>query len=219
MLGHKKCYLCGSTEDLTADHVPPKGFFPPPRPTNLITVPCCRSCNNAFSKDDEAVRLWFAAHIGRSPAGDWIWENKATKTTALRSPSLMDNMLAGMKETTVLTERGIEEVSSYEVPHDRVERFVQRVTKGLLTHYFPEHDYSDAVFDVRCITPATAETLAKLDKVKDLLSYDYRGDGVFQFRRGLTDTKAAGIWLLLFYGSILFLVGHTKNNWGRHAVV
>src|SRR5579859_4140645 len=121
----KKCYLCGATRNLTRDHIPPKGFFPPPLPTNLITVPCCSSCNNSFSTDDEAARLWFSAHIGRSPAGDWIWENKAIRTTAARSPSLVDQMLASLKETTILTELGKENVAGYDVSQERVERFVQ----------------------------------------------------------------------------------------------
>lgn len=34
----ENCYLCGATDGLTDDHVPPKSFFPTPRPKNLITV-------------------------------------------------------------------------------------------------------------------------------------------------------------------------------------
>jgi hypothetical protein len=50
--------------------------------------------------------------------------------------------------------------------------------------------------------------------VRDLLHYDERGSGVFQFRRGLTDTKQSGLRLLVFYEAVMFLVAHSKNNYG-----
>ena len=211
------CYLCGSTVSLTADHVPPKGFFPQPRPTNLITVSCCKACNNSFSKDDEAMRLWLSANIARSKAADWIWENKVLPRTVVRSPTLVDKMLESSRDVVFSTDAGEQEATAFEIPADRVERFVVRVTKGLLRHYFPDYDYSSATFDVRSIPP-TASSLALLNDVKERLDYDFRGEGVFQFRRGLTDTKESGVWLLLFYESTLFLVAHSKNKWGAVAV-
>ena len=52
----KQCIFCGSDEDITKDHIPPKNLFPEPRPNDLFTVPCCSSCNGSFSKDDEYFR-------------------------------------------------------------------------------------------------------------------------------------------------------------------
>ncbi len=42
------CYLCGKPAT-TKDHVPPKTLFAPPRPHNLITLPCCAECNGAYA--------------------------------------------------------------------------------------------------------------------------------------------------------------------------
>ena len=52
----KPCIYCGSYQDLTDDHIPPKALFPEPRPSNMLTVPSCRSCNESYSKDDEYIR-------------------------------------------------------------------------------------------------------------------------------------------------------------------
>jgi len=52
----KKCIFCNSEIDITDDHIPPKNLFPKPRPSDLITVPCCGECNGSFSKDDEYFR-------------------------------------------------------------------------------------------------------------------------------------------------------------------
>lgn len=59
----KSCIYCGSGEDMTDDHIPPKALFPEPRPSNMLTVPCCRKCNKSFSKDDEYFRTTLVSHV------------------------------------------------------------------------------------------------------------------------------------------------------------
>jgi hypothetical protein len=205
-----RCYLCGETHSITNDHVPPKGFFPEPRPSNLITVPCCARCNNAFSKDDEAVRTWLCTVIGATPAGEWILNQKVVPGIMTRSPAFRESLLGSMRETKLLTEEdGLIDVVSFTFDANRVERFVVRVTKGLLSFYYPDYDYSQDTFSLRFVEP-TRENLSKLDTVKNHLRYDSRGDGVIQYRFGLTDTRRSGIWILVFYGSTIFLVHHTK---------
>jgi HNH endonuclease len=52
------CAYCGkASTTLEPDHVPPKTLFAAPRPNNLITVPSCRRCHKATSKNDEYFRL------------------------------------------------------------------------------------------------------------------------------------------------------------------
>jgi hypothetical protein len=53
------CVYCGAHEE-TRDHVPPRGIFAGLLGIgfsgNLVTVPSCRACNNAESKDDDYFR-------------------------------------------------------------------------------------------------------------------------------------------------------------------
>ncbi len=49
----RQCVYCGSQENLTAEHAPPRAIFLTPRPSDLITVPACEACNRAGSKDAE----------------------------------------------------------------------------------------------------------------------------------------------------------------------
>jgi hypothetical protein len=206
-----RCYLCGEAKSITNDHVPPKGFFPEPRPSNLITVPCCTRCNNSFSKDDEAVRTWFSAALGATPAGEWILKNKVTPGIITRSPAFRETLLNSMQDTKLLSEDGkLIDAVSFSMDSNRAERFVLRVAKGLLSFYYPDYDYSQDNFDLRFI-PLTSDNLDKLDPVKNLLRYDFRGDGVIQYRFGLTDTQRSGFWIIVFYGAMLFVVYHSKN--------
>ena len=52
----KLCVYCRSPKDLTRDHIPPSSFFPKPRPTDLITVLCCRECHEEFTENDAYLR-------------------------------------------------------------------------------------------------------------------------------------------------------------------
>ncbi len=57
-----ECVYCGSSEDLTVEHAPPKLIFPEPRPSDLITVKACKSCNESGSKDAEYFRIFLCMH-------------------------------------------------------------------------------------------------------------------------------------------------------------
>jgi hypothetical protein len=46
------CCYCGELPD-TRDHVPSKVLLNDPFPENLPVVPCCNTCNQDFSKDEE----------------------------------------------------------------------------------------------------------------------------------------------------------------------
>lgn len=207
------CYLCGQEGDLTVDHVPPKGFFPSPKPSNLITVPCCKACNLSYSKDDEATRAWFSALIGRSEAGEWIFENKVITGIVRRSPAFRESLLSTIKDGSLLTEDGVIEAASFDIPWDRTEKFLIRCTKGLLHFHYPEYVYADDLFAVRHIA-LTRGHLESLSSIRDLLQYDERGNGVFQYRHGLTVSKKSGFWILVFYEAIAFVVSHSHNGYG-----
>ncbi len=45
-----------NVEGLTKEHVPPRSFFPQPRPCDLVTVPACKKHNNDNSGDVEYTR-------------------------------------------------------------------------------------------------------------------------------------------------------------------
>jgi hypothetical protein len=83
-----RCYLCGGTQDLTRDHIPPANVFLEPRPSNLITVPSARNCNQSYSLDDEAMRAWLSAAANRSATGERIWRERVVGGTFQHSPAL-----------------------------------------------------------------------------------------------------------------------------------
>lgn len=207
------CYLCGASNPTTKDHVPPKGFFPEPRPSNLITLPCCEDCNSSYALDDDAARAWLSIGLGHSPAADWIIENKVFPGTFTRSRAFCASIHSSMIDDVITDEDGQPmDVARYSIDRERTERFVTRVTKGLLRHYFPEYDATQDRWFAHYIG-LKLEDLARVKPIKDKLPcFDSRGEGVISYRFGFTSEGTTGIWVLVFYDTAAFLVTHTKSD-------
>lgn len=210
-----RCYLCGSPNPTTRDHVPPRGFFPEPRPSNLITVPCCINCNNGCSLDDQALRVWLSAGLGHTSAAEWIIENKVLPRTLTTSPAFRADVLANMEDVIITNEDGEKiEAVMFSMSRERVERFAIRVGKGLLRNYYPDYDEREDTW--RAVFVGTRlDDLAKVELLRDNLPrYDQRGDGVIQYRFGFINEGRTGVWLLVFYGAAMLIVTHQRNEVG-----
>jgi hypothetical protein len=213
----KLCYLCGTTENLTRDHIPPANLFPDPKPKNLITVDCCKSCNESFSKDDEAFRFWVSTSIFRSGAGDWIWENKVVPSFVTRNKKLVQNARNYISSQKIATPVGDIDAPILNFPRERARRYLTRITKGLLRHFHPDYNYVDKEFSVQFLpqTPHGVD-VDQLRRWTDLptIIYDERGGGVFRFWRGFppdAPQKGDGAWLYAFYDCACFFVRHSSE--------
>lgn len=164
--------------------------------------------------DDEAMRVLLAMGIGHTDAAEWIIQNKVFPGTLKRSPALRANIRKSMESVLITDEDGQPmEVVKYSMDRARAERFIIRVTKGLLRHYYPHYDASQDRWTAIHMGLELAE-LAKIETLKDQLPhFDQRGDGVVCYKFGFTAEGLTGIWLVLFYGSALFLVTHSHAPW------
>lgn len=196
----KKCYLCGASQNITKDHIPPESFFLVPKPTNLITVPCCYTCNNSHSKDDEAARIFLSSDIRRSEAGEKIWEEKVMKSSFKRSPQLMKNVIDAIVKIS-----NKPELYAIKIPTKRLNNFLIRITKGLLFRFHPEIDYSNLSFEIRQMK-TDQETIDFLYKN---LYYEERGNGIFRFWRGVVKSTQRVVLAYTFYEAQTFVV----HNW------
>ena len=120
---------------MTDDHVPPRSFFPPPLPNNLITVRCCKKCNNVFSLDDEAFLIWITSGAELNQKGRWILTNKIVPKLR-KKIKLRDNVRKHIKIEPVQLPSGVVELPLSRFPDERGDRFMvrlQRVSSGLST--------------------------------------------------------------------------------------
>jgi hypothetical protein len=129
-----RCYICGTTENLSKDHIPPKGFFPPNDYENFITAPLCYSCHSPFANMDEQMRVWISAGAAAtSENAKWIWKNKVMNSTFKRSPKLRKYIAEKhFREMSVETPSGSVVADVMTMPQSQVHPFIRRLTKGFL---------------------------------------------------------------------------------------
>lgn len=206
------CYICGATDNLEDDHVPPKGFFPPSERNNLSTAPLCHRCHSPLTKTDEAMRVWIAtASATTSKIGRWIFDNKVIGSTLKRSPKLRKIIIEKhLHEVVVQTPHGPVARNLITMPQGRVIPFIRRLTKGFLYLYHPDYDYFPDAFNVVYRLP-TADIVATTSKLATNLQRGPNDSEVFRVWHGITkDTGNCGAWIFLFYDTVCFVCFHGK---------
>jgi len=227
----QRCYICGDTlvpvpkghngpllpKHRTSDHVPPKGIFNDPKPSNLITVPACHECNGKHSGFDEQLRTLAAMETGRNAGGEKILMQKVLGSTMAnrRQAQFVAGLVETLRAELVRTPSGVKSVLVFSAPPSALFPGIIAIVKGLLASLAPEYDYHGDNFEVVDIHSAT---LAKGDASRQMLVMremmtktkgEARGnENEFQFWRRVEDE--IGAWLLAFYGSVFFLVWHGK---------
>jgi len=200
----EKCFLCGSTENLTRDHIPPENLFKPPLPTNLITVPSCLECNGSYSLDEEYFRACVATQGYWHPIGEWIWENKVIGSTFHRSPTLKKAIASTYTTVPIQTPSGLYagEQGALLYRADRLQRVVEKICRGLYTHHHPEVDLTDVLVEVNMTRINDG-----LKNILPLFKRESIGGDTFIYWRGIHEEDARqSIWFFLFYTQTLFTV-------------
>lgn len=185
-------------------------MFKPPLPADLITVPCCRPCNEHFRLDDEALMIFTSAHHAVSKEGMWIWKNKALSSLR-RSPKLLDNVHKALIDIPALENNSIKTLTGITLAVSRVDRVLIRMTKGLLSRFYPDVPYLKLNYEVKMAMP----TQQIVEGLFQTLRYDERGNGTFRFWRGLTvEDHRVGLWVYVFFDGMCFYVQHEPKEDG-----
>lgn len=204
------------TPDMTRDHIPPKSFFPKPRPTNLITVPCCTECHRKFTQDDEYLRNLLISIDGneRHPAAEML-QDKGKR-------SLSDSNANGyaqikfriaypglMRYAHGMTAPGATKV----LDDQRIEDVLERMTVGLFWKENDKHLPSDYEIEIvgsyypRFSDWPVQETIRRLLHEEEPVNI---GDGVFQYWWLWAEDAPPGEthrsdWMFQFYEGTTFL--------------
>ena len=211
------CVYCGKKLLLTKDHIPPKNLYSKPRPSNLITVPCCEKCNLQASKDDEYFRL----NIIMRDKIEGVSEAESLQGAVFRS--LNRKEAGGLKQDLInridvepsFTSSGIFTGlrNIYEVDFSRLGRVAKRTVAGII---FKESGsrlpdtFDIAVFSMSGLNNITLPVKENLKrKISELLQdpYEYIGnESVFAFWHKYSgEDRYTSMWLLIFFKSTSFV--------------
>lgn len=211
------CAFCGSMEDLSKDHVPPKNLFPKPRPSDLITVSACSKCHSRTSKDDEYFRLnlCFRDDIGKHSSARANWDSIFRSLKREEAKGLRNMFLNNLINIRLYTPLGIdvERGFAYNVDMNRIRSVVERTVRGL---FFAEScqslEYNNEIRiysddDLEIQPPDVIEQLIQKILVP-LHSIPLKkiGNEVFIYRHQImSENPIYSVWFVSFYSKISFL--------------
>ncbi len=202
----KQCYLCGVIVDgksKTRDHVPPRGLFPKPRPSNLITVPCCESCNNEKSNDEEFFRLVATIGVNKTAEATELYKQRVLPRTIERG-----RVRPEIRKMLKTAENFWSEVNGVCVPLCKVgvdlnflKRVVERIARGLTVHKRPELQVHKIEFQASIPKKSLIlEVLADLGQYAEEIRI---GGTSFHAYHGIAeDVPGSGIWIMCFHQCI-----------------
>ena len=197
----KLCAICGIREATTRDHVPPKGIFLKPRPTNLITVPACVICNNHSSYVDQQFLVDLGVHVGYQGGEGERFFTEHTLKTLSKNRKLHRNIVNKIRPVNLTTPSGIVYEKAYagEWNSEVHIKVMERIVRGLYYHHFSE------ILGLRSTVKthffqSLSDELVRISNDWNLYSFG-SGDVVYKYARATQDSKTASVWLFQFYGA------------------
>jgi hypothetical protein len=194
---------------MTRDHVPPISFFPRPRTNKLITVPCCKSCNEAFGFDDEYVKTIIALRddIRSHPEAMKMVESVFRALGRKEARGFQEYMSQSLKRAEIRSESGLflGYRDIHTIDNDRLTAFVNRMARGLFFHVFGQRIPNDYIVTSAPFLEWNLETLKTLASLIEKNNIQEIGEGVFRF--GWTeapDSPMSSIWYMDFFKAVPF---------------
>ena len=217
------CVYCGLEEpdvrDRTRDHIPPKNLFPEPRPSDLITVPCCRQCNSSASEDDEYFRFVLTSRIDTSdhPEAEKVRQSIFRSLQRPEAEGFKDLLRENMIDVDVHTTSGIylRKGAGIRISHKRLNRVAERIVRGLYWYTFEVRLPSDWTAVCRSDAILTVNDKEMQEYIAAVFGPMLKqppariiGNHVFEYWYQVEkDCNYSTAWLLRFYGSMDFICG------------
>ncbi|MCX6639210.1 MAG: hypothetical protein NTW14_01840 [bacterium] len=211
------CIYCGTRKATTRDHIPPASFFPDPKPSNSITVPCCPTCNNDFGRDDEYVRN-VITHLDETESHTTIIKDIGRRRDrALNSQHGKKKLRKLLRNSVIIDQYSkagiyLGKASAFNLDIPIFDRFFDRIARGLLFHetglqcinYKTEWRKSEYIKESEALPPEFIgfQEFAKRGMI---------GDGVFKWSAWICPNSIASLWFLTFYEGVLFKVRLTPE--------
>jgi len=219
----KHCTYCGKLNPETVDHIPPVCLFPKPRPSDLVTVPCCFSCNKGSSKDDEYFKLTFVIRqdVGDQPAGQKLLSSTLRGLENPRKRGMLRALIRNMGRNAVHSPSGLYLGISptFNVDLERLGRVTNRIVRGLFYKEFdrrlPEsHDVqSFAESGLRHLNVDLLTTVRSMAGILKSGPPRMIGDGIFEYwYQATAEDSNTSVWLLRFFASESFLCLTASRN-------
>lgn len=198
------CTYCGESGKRTDDHIPPKNLFPDPKPSDLITVPCCEACNRDASLDDEYFRLVtvFRHDVAGHPAARARWPSVFRSLDKPQKLRFRTAFLRTLRPVRLRSRAGLHlgESGVFQTDVRRVSNVIDRITRGLYYHEFRKR--LPRTTEVLVLSDVDLNDPEQLSMVQGFSGLPAKsvGEGVFSYRYiAPEEDSATTAWLFIFY--------------------
>lgn len=197
------CYRCGLVVTTKArEHVVPRCLYPDEPAANLLTVPACRDCNNAFARDEEYFRLFLTAHWIPSPAARTVWEQKVRPSFERGWDGLRKLAVANMRDFYLPSGTGFVRTGLLKGDAARMDRVAEKIVRALYYHVTGKVMPPEAKMNFHW---RPRDWLPEAARRGRLITID---PAVFLCRYAIASRGPAemSIWWMLFYQSLMYVV-------------
>ncbi len=201
------CAYCGKETPETSDHIPPKGMFSRPHPSDLLTVPCCEICRPGWSNDDEYFRALVLScdNLQADPRTERVTASVLRSLTKPSKKGFAKMMGDSLTIAELFTSSGlfVGTRPGIKVDSDRIEKVLVRILRGLFYHEFrvpvPVDHKASATFD-----QYGERVLPILNKAR-FPPARQAADGMFRWTYiKVSDQPWASLWIGSFYDKVFF---------------
>jgi len=197
----KPCVICGIRQSIDREHVPPRNIFTKPRPSNLVTVPACSSCNNNTSQLDEEFRAYLSLKVGTSSHDSLDFWAKYAFPTIQSNARLKRQINEWTREVEVFSEAGLYLGNApalfWEVKkHDLI---IEKTIRGLYWKHYNDILGGQVKLRIQWLRGLS-------DEIKEMLNrfrVERIGSAFIYAYRRADDLHQLSAWLLEFYGTHL----------------
>ncbi len=198
------CVYCG-TIATTRDHVPPKVLLDKPFPSNLRTVPSCKSCNNNASLDEQYLSVLLGEISSAPSINAKCAPSGSIYRTLLSSPALKVRIANALSVDNETGEQFIKPETH------RVNRVLRKIAIGLFALRYGRIPANEEITD-EALYPYSIKDLRPLPYFIATLTDRFRSKSWRKIQKGtfsyifVRDPRQ--------YGTVWCVIDFYQSSWG-----
>jgi hypothetical protein len=196
------CVYCGGSTE-TRDHVPSRIFLDEPYPPNLPVVPCCGTCNNGFSQDEEYVAVFLECVVNGTTDPDKIKREKIKK--ALAHNSKLRRLIEESKQTTT-------KILNWLPDHARIENVIMKLARGHAAFELHVNQFEEPThFTLNVLPTMTDEEFHNFETQPDTERFFPEMGSRAMQRLFLGDENFIDGWVIVQEGRYRYMTAQTRS--------
>ena len=209
----EKCIYCSIRKVSEKDHVPPQCLFSSPKPSNLITVPCCATCNRNYGKIDERIRNILTS-LDTTENHNAIQSQIAYKRNKSferkKGFTNLQHVLHSLQNIDIYTQSGIYlgKKPAFKLDQPIFDKFFERLARAFL--YIENHLYNYKAMIEWKLSPKTEDIHNMPKEMREFFAnprvLKSIGNNIFQYAGWFLDNVVNSLWAFRFYDGIEFMV-------------